>query len=190
MIDQVARYWWLIVLRGILGILFGIAAFALPGITLVVLVMFFGAYMFVDGVLALISAIRFRHERERWVMLLIEGILGIAVGALTFFYPGITALAWVYIIAGWAIVTGVLEIVAAAKLRGSLGTEVLLIVSGIVSLLLGLAFAVLPLIGMFVAVLMIGAYAIAFGVLLVVSGIRLRTLGASSPGQTAVGGMT
>jgi len=176
MIAQVARYWWLIALRGVVGILFGIVAIAWPGITLAVLILFFGAYMFVDGVFALISAIRFRHERERWMMLLLEAVLGIAIGAVTFLWPGITALAWVFTIAAWAIVTGVLELIAAFRLRGALGTEILLGLSGIVSIVFGIAMAALPLIGLVVWVLLIGVYAIAFGILLLIAGFRVRGL--------------
>jgi uncharacterized membrane protein HdeD (DUF308 family) len=176
MIAQVARFWWLIALRGLLGILFGIAAITWPGLTLAVLILFFGAYMFVDGVFALIGAIRFRHERERWVPLLIEAILGIAIGAITFLWPGITALAWVFTIAAWAIVTGVLELIAAFRLRGAIGTEILLGLAGIVSIIFGIAMAALPLVGMVVWVLMIGIYAIAFGILLLIAGFRVRGL--------------
>jgi uncharacterized membrane protein HdeD (DUF308 family) len=174
-VAQVARLWWLVALRGLLGILFGIAAIAWPGITLAVLILFFGAYMFVDGVFALVAAIRFRHERERWVSLLIEAILGIAIGAVTFLWPGITALAWVFTIAAWAILTGVLELIAAFRLRGALGSEILLGLTGVVSIIFGLAMAELPLIGLVVWVLLIGSYAIAFGVLLLVAALRLRS---------------
>jgi len=174
-IAQVARLWWLVALRGLLGILFGIAAIAWPGITLAVLILFFGAYMFVDGVFALVAAIRFRHERERWVSLLIEAILGIAIGAVTFLWPGITALAWVFTIVAWAILTGVLELIAAFRLHGALGSEILLGLTGVVSIIFGLAMAALPLIGLVVWVLLIGSYAIAFGVLLLVAALRLRS---------------
>lgn len=187
MIEHVAKQWWLVALRGIVSILFGVAAFLLPGITLVVLILFFGAYMFVDGVIALVSAIRFRHERERWVALLVEGILGIAVGVVTYLWPGITALAWVFTIGAWAIVTGVLEIVAAVRLRAGVGAEVLLILTGIASIALGLAFAIFPLAGLLAWVWMIGAYAIVFGVLLLAFAFRLRH-GLGKPTSSAVVG--
>ncbi len=182
-VAQVARYWWLIALRGLLGIVFGILAFAWPGITLAVLVLFFGAYMFVDGAFALAGAIRFRHQRERWGPLLLEAVLGLAVGAVTFLWPGLAALAWVYTIAVWAILTGLLELIGAFRLRGALGTEILLGLSGFVSILFGLVMAALPLIGLVVWVWMIGAYAIVFGVLLLVAGFRLR--GAAKAPATA-----
>lgn len=184
MVAQVARYWWLIALRGLFGIVFGILAIAWPGITLAVLILFFGAYMFVDGAFALAGAIRFRHQRERWVPLLLEAILGLAVGAVTFLWPGIAALAWVFTIAAWAMLTGILELIAAFRLRGALGTEILLGLSGIISIVFGLAMAALPLIGLVVWVLLIAAYAIAFGVLLLVAGFRLRSV-AKAPATTA-----
>jgi uncharacterized membrane protein HdeD (DUF308 family) len=181
MIAHVARFWWLLALRGLLGILVGVAALVWPGITLAVLIVFFGAYMFVDGLFALVAAVRFRHERERWVPLLLEALLGIAIGAVTFLWPGITALAWVFTIAAWALVTGVLELVAAFRIRGALGTEILLGLSGLVSIIFGIAMAALPLIGLVVWVIMIGAYAIAFGVLMIVAAFRLRSAAKTSP---------
>lgn len=173
----VARNWWVLALRGLLGIAFGIVAIVWPGLTLAALVLFFGAYVFVDGVFALVAAIRFRHERERWVPLLLEAILGIAIGAVTFLWPGLTALAWAFVIAGWAIATGVLELVAAFRMRGSIGTEILFGLAGIVSILFGIAVAAMPLMGLVVWVLLIAAYSIAFGVLLLVAAFRLHGFG-------------
>lgn len=182
---HVARYWWLFALRGVLGIAFGVLAIAWPGITLAVLILFFGAYMFVDGVFALAAAIQFRHDRERWVPLLLEAVLGIAIGAITFLWPGITALAWVFTIAGWAIVTGVLSLIAAFRMRGALGTEILYGLGGIVSIVFGIAMAALPLVGLVVWVLVTGVYAIIFGVMLLVAAFRLRTV-AKTPTAAAV----
>jgi uncharacterized membrane protein HdeD (DUF308 family) len=173
----VARNWWVLALRGLLGIAFGIVAILWPGLTLAALILFFGAYMFVDGIFALAGAIRFRHERERWVSLLFEAILGIAIGAVTFLWPGLTALAWAFVIAAWAIATGVLELIAAFRMRGSLGTEIFFGLAGVVSILFGIAVAALPLMGLVVWVLLIAAYAIVFGVLLLVAAFRLHGLG-------------
>jgi uncharacterized membrane protein HdeD (DUF308 family) len=184
MIANISRYWWLVALRGVLGIAFGICAFVWPGITLVVLVAFLGAYLFVDGVVALWQAIRFRHERERWPMLLLEGVLGIAVGVVTFFWPGITAIAWVYTIAAWAIVTGILEIVLAIRLRREIEGEWLVILSGILSIAFGVLMAALPLAGLLVWVWLTGGYAIVFGVLMIALAVRLRKLGSSTATPT------
>ena len=178
---QLGRYWWVVALRGLIGIIFGILAFIWPGITLVVLIAFFGAYMFVDGVFALVQAIRLRHERERWPMLLLEGILGIAVGLITYFWPGLTAIAWLYTIAAWAIITGVLEIVTAVRFRKIVQGEFLLILTGLISILLGVVLALMPLAGLLAWVYLIGAYAIVFGALLIGFAFRLRGMGTGRP---------
>src|SRR5947209_15980748 len=136
MTQHLAREWWLVALRGALSIVFGIVAFAWPGMTLLALVIFFGAYMFVDGIVALAQAIRFRRDRERWPMLVLEGVLGIAVGIVTFLVPTITALAWLYTIAAWAVVTGILEIVLAIRLRREIKNEIFVALTGILSIAL------------------------------------------------------
>jgi len=175
---QVARARWLFVLRGVVSILFGIGAFVWPGMTIIFLVAFVGAYLFIDGVIALSAAIRSRHERERWPMLVLEGILGIAVGLFTFFMPGITAIAWLYVIAAWAIITGVLEIATAIRLRKAIANEWFLVLAGVLSIALGIAFALMPLAGLVAWVWLIGAYAIIFGVLQL--GLAWRIHGATS----------
>src|SRR5260370_31500170 len=149
---QLGRAWWLVALRGALAIIFGLFAFFWPGVTLVVLIAFFGAYMFVDGLVALWQAVRFRHERERWPMLLLEAILGIAVGLVTYRWPGITALAWVFTIAFWAIITGVLEIATAIRLRSFFPNEIFLALTGFLSIAVGIVFVFLPLIGLLAAI--------------------------------------
>jgi uncharacterized membrane protein HdeD (DUF308 family) len=182
---QLSRYWWLVLLRGVLAIIFGVLAFIWPGVTLVVIIAFFGAYMFLDGVVALVQAVRFRHERDRWPMLLLEGVLGIIVGVVTYFWPGITALAWVFTIAAWAIVTGVLEIVSAVRIRQIVPGEIWFALSGFASIILGLAFAFLPLLGLIAAVWLVGVYAIVYGAFLILLSVRLRGLGRPQPGAPA-----
>jgi uncharacterized membrane protein HdeD (DUF308 family) len=184
MVARAAQFWWLAVIRGVVSILFGIGALVLPGLTLAVLILFFGAYMLVDGVFAFVSALRFRHERERWLPLLLEGVLGIGVGAVTYLYPAITAVAWLYTIAFWAFVTGVLGLVAAfrmARAAGSAKTEVLLGLSGVASIVLGVFLVFMPAAGLLALVWVIGTYAIVFGVLLAGFGVRLRSAGAAPP---------
>ena len=112
-----ARNWWALALRGLAAILFGIAALVVPHIALVVLIALFGAYALVDGVFAIVSAVRAAERHMRWWPLLVEGLAGIVVGVLTFVWPGLTALVLLYFIASWAIVTGVFEILAAVRLR-------------------------------------------------------------------------
>jgi uncharacterized membrane protein HdeD (DUF308 family) len=184
MTEQLSREWWLLALRGLIGIAFGVVAFLWTGITLLALVALFGAYMFVDGVFALVQAFRFRHERERWPMLLLEAVLGIAIGVLTFFWPGITALAWLYTIAAWAVVSGILEIVLAIRLRREIKNEWLLALTGVASIALGIVLALMPLAGLLAWVWVIGSYAIVFGVLLIALAFRLRKAGASTASPT------
>ena len=174
MVVVLARNWWALALRGVAAVLFGIMAFAWPGMTLGVLVLLYGAYALVDGVLAIIAAVAGRTSGMPWWALLLEGVLGITVGILTFAWPGITALVLLYLIAAWAVATGVFEVVAAIRLRREIRGEWLLALSGIISVLFGVALVINPVGGALAVVWLIGAYAIAFGVLLIALGFRLR----------------
>jgi uncharacterized membrane protein HdeD (DUF308 family) len=140
-----------------------------------VLVLLFGAYALVDGVLALVSALRHRATYEHWWVLLLEGLTGVLAGIVTFVWPGITVFALLYVIAAWALVTGALEIAAAIRLRKVIDHEWLLVLSGIASVGFGLLLAMYPGAGAVAVVLWIGAYALFFGVLLVALGFRLRS---------------
>ena len=113
MLTQLARNWWVLALRGVIAVLFGLAAFVWPGITLAALVLLFGAYALVDGVFAVIAALTGRSGHERWWVLLLEGLVGVAAGVLTFVWPAITEFVLLYLIAAWAVVTGVIEVIAA-----------------------------------------------------------------------------
>lgn len=169
-----SRNWWAILLRGILAILFGFLAFLLPGITLLALVFVFGAYMLVDGVLAIVAAVRTAGREERWWLLLIEGVVGVLAGIVAFALPQAAALAFLYLVAAWAIVTGILEILAAVRIREEIEGEWVLIISGAVSVIFGVLLAVLPAVGILSLVWLIGAYAVMFGVLLVTLALRVR----------------
>jgi uncharacterized membrane protein HdeD (DUF308 family) len=171
-----AGNWWAFALRGLFAVIFGIAAFAMPGLTLAVLVLLYGAYALVDGIFAIASAVAGRTYGSPWWAMLIRGLLGIAIGIMTFAWPGITELALLYIIAAWAVVTGGFEIAAAIRLRKEIQGEWLLILSGALSVLFGLAIMVFPAAGALAIAWLIGSYAILFGVLLLVLGFRLRTL--------------
>src|SRR4051794_11799863 len=132
-IGDLPRHWWVVALRGLAAIIFGVLAFIWPGITLAVLILFYGAYAIVDGLLAVFFAGRSGGQHV-WALLL-EGIVGIAAGLIAFFWPALTALALVYVIAVWAILTGVLEILAAVRMRQVIRNEWALIFSGALSVL-------------------------------------------------------
>jgi len=175
-VDSLSRNWWAVLLRGLAGILFGIITFFAPAISLAALVLLFGAYALVDGVLAIVSAVR-RRGADRWWLLLLEGLVGIAAGVLTFLWPAITAIALLYVIAAWALVTGAFEIAAAIRLRKAITGEWLLALSGIFSIALGVLLVLFPGPGALAVTIWIGAYAFVFGALLFALGLRLRGLG-------------
>ena len=174
MLSLLSRRWWLVGLRGLFAVIFGVLAFVWPGITLMALVLLFAAYALVDGVLAIFTAIGGREAgRPRWLLWL-EGIAGIAAGVLTIVWPGITALVLLAVVAAWALVNGLCEIVAAIRLRKEIEGEWLLVLSGIASVFLGLALMLWPAAGALAMVWLIGAYAVIFGVLLVALAFKLR----------------
>jgi uncharacterized membrane protein HdeD (DUF308 family) len=168
-----AGNWWLAVLRGVAAIIFGILAFAWPGITLLTLVLFWGAFALVDGVLAIIAAVKGGNPMPRW-WLAIVGLAGIIAGALTFLMPGLTALVLVTFVAVWAIILGVMEIYGAIKLRKEIQGEWLLILNGVISVLFGIVLLWRPVTGALALVWIIGAYAIILGVIYVMFGLKLR----------------
>lgn len=169
-----SRNWWAILLRGILAILFGFLAFLWPGITLLALIFLFGAYMLLDGVLAIVAAIWTAGREERWWLLLIEGVVGVLAGIVAFALPQAAAIAFLYLVAAWAIVTGILEILAAVRLREEIEGEWGLIIGGALSVIFGMLLAVLPAVGILSLMWLIGAYAVMFGVLLVSLALRVR----------------
>ena len=180
-LPMIAGNWWALLLRGIAAVLFGLAAIFWPGLTLYVLIIFFGAYALVDGVLAIVAGIRGTGGR-RW-LLLAEGVLGVLAGLVAFFYPGITALVLLYVIAFWAILTGVLKIVMSISLRREIENEWLMGLGGVLSVLFGVVLAVLPGVGLLSLVWLIGIYAIVFGVALIVLAFRVRSHRQEAPGR-------
>jgi uncharacterized membrane protein HdeD (DUF308 family) len=163
-------------LRGIFAVIFGVLALALPGITLAALFLLFGAYAAADGILAVASGIRAARRQDRWWVLIIEGVAGIVAGLIAFFVPFAAALAFAYLFAGWALVTGALEIAAAIRLRREIEHEWLLGLTGVLSVLLGTFVAAFPGVGLVALVWTIGAYAIVFGVLMIALAFRLRRM--------------
>jgi uncharacterized membrane protein HdeD (DUF308 family) len=175
MLVSLADNWGLLLLRGVLSILFGLVALFLPGPTLVALVLLFGAYALLDGILALIVAISGRGERG-FGSLLFEGIFGIGAGLVTFFYPGITALALLAVIATWAIVTGVMAIISAIALRKEMTGEWALAASGVLSVIFGVLLIIWAPAGLLALVWLIGIYAMAAGIAIIPLALRLRQL--------------
>jgi uncharacterized membrane protein HdeD (DUF308 family) len=175
MVERLTAHWWIPVVRGILAIVFGLVALFWPGETIVVLVLIFGAFCFVDGVFAIVTAVRYATHHERWGVLLLEGIVGILVGMLAYAAPAAIALFFLYFAAGWAIITGIFEIIAAFRIRQSVAGEIFLIIAGVLSVALGGAFFVFPGAGLLAWVYLIGIYAIFFGGLMIGFGVRMRT---------------
>jgi uncharacterized membrane protein HdeD (DUF308 family) len=180
-----ARNWWAVALRGVLAILFGVVAFLWPGLLWLAVVYTFAAYALLDGLIAITAALSGHGPAGRWWALLLEGLVGIVAGILTLIWPGITELALLYVIAGWSLATGVFEIIAALRLRRYIEGEWALALSGVLSIILGLALALVPLAGLVVVAWWIGAYAVAFGVLLLALSFRLRRLARHAPRREA-----
>jgi uncharacterized membrane protein HdeD (DUF308 family) len=169
-----SRNWWHLLLRGFVAIGFGILIFANPGISLQVLVYLFGLYVLVEGVIGLSLAVQARDVYDSWGALLLWGLLGVAIGVLAFVKPDITALALLFYIALWAIASGVLEIVAAVRLREFISNEWLLTIAGLVSVAFGVWLIAQPERGALAVLWVIGAYAVLFGVLIVVFALKIR----------------
>jgi uncharacterized membrane protein HdeD (DUF308 family) len=173
-LHMLAKNWWLVLLRGIVSILFGLVALAWPGLTLVTLVLFYGAFALVDGVIALVSAFTGGAKPVPTWWLVLVGLAGIAAGIITFLWPGLTAIVLVIFIGAWALVHGIFEIIGAIKLRKEIENEWMLILAGIISVLFGLLILFAPGAGALGLIWAIGAYAIVFGVLLIGLSFRLR----------------
>ena len=173
MLHALARNWWLLLLRGIAAIAFGVLTFFWPGLTLLTLLFLYGAFALFDGVLSLAAAIMGGAPAPRW-WLAIVGLLGLAAGILTFAWPGVTALVLLLFIAFWAIATGVMQIVGAIRLRKEIDNEWLLIFCGVLSVAFGLILIVQPQTGALALAFVIAFYAILEGVGLVGLALRLR----------------
>jgi uncharacterized membrane protein HdeD (DUF308 family) len=183
--NVVRSQWWVLVVRGVLGIAFGILFIFYPHISLVALIYLFGAYALVDGIFAAVQALRLGVHSDRWWPLLFEAVIGIAVGIVFFRFTGLSAVAVAFTIAVWAIATGIFEIVAAFRFGGSGGNggaPWLLGLGGLLSIIVGVLFAVAPIAALLAYVIVLGIYAMIFGVVLIVWGFRLRS---SAPAAAA-----
>ena len=177
--QNLQRQWGWVALRGVCALIFGVLALVMPGLTLSLLVLFWGAYALIDGVSALVAGFRMREGSKPMWSLVLVGLLGIAAGAVTFLWPGITALTLVIIIGSWAIVAGIFQIVAAVRLRKYIQGEWLHALSGLLSVIFGAAMVLLPGAGAIALAWLIGWFAICFGVMLIVVALRLRAMRAS-----------
>ena len=172
-----ARNWWVLLLRGIIAILFGVTAYAWPGMTLATLVMFFAAFVLVDGVFDVFAAFSGRKENENWWVLLLEGLLGIAFGVITWTRPGVTVVVLLLFIAFWALATGILRIIMAIRLRKEIEGEWWLILSGLASVLFGVIVMARPGAGALAMLWVIAAWAIITGIFLVILSFQARSFG-------------
>lgn len=168
--QTVQRSWWALLLRGILAIIFGIIALVSPGIALLALIFVFGAYALMDGILAVVVAIQERNVLPRWGWLLVEGIAGIILGIVAFVFPGETALILLFIVAAWAIITGVMEIGAAFAIRNWL-----LGAAGVLSVLFGILLFTHPGAGLLSLLWLVGVYALIFGFMLIIHAFQVRS---------------
>jgi uncharacterized membrane protein HdeD (DUF308 family) len=174
-------HWWALAIRGGIAIIFGLAALLRPDIALEALILLFGAYALVDGVFAIVGVFGgTRGGTPRW-LLLIEGIAGILAGIIAFVLPGLTAVVLLYLIAAWAVVTGIFEIATAIRLRQEIRGEWALIIGGALSILFGVILAVIgPVAGLLSLIWLIGVYAVAFGILMLITAFQVRGKDAGS----------
>jgi uncharacterized membrane protein HdeD (DUF308 family) len=176
MLTMLSKAWWVYLVRGLLAILFGVLAFARPGLTLATLVIFFGAWALATGVFAIFAAFAAKKVHTDWWVLLLEGLLGIAVGLVTFWAPGITAISLLWYLAFWAILSGIFEIVTAVRLRKEIRGEGWLMLAGVASIVFGVLLLVRPGAGALAVITFIGAYALVLGVILLMAAFKLKGL--------------
>ncbi|WP_250846900.1 HdeD family acid-resistance protein [Aquisphaera insulae] len=186
MVIVLSQNWWALALRGLFAVLFGIAAFAWPGITWGALVLLYGAYALVDGGFAIAAAVAGRTGGLPWWAMLVQGLVGVAVAIMTFVWLPVAELALLYVVAAWAVVTGLFQVIAAIRLRREIEGEWLLALGGIASILFGLLAAMRPVAGVVAISWMIGAYAIVFSTLMIALGFRMRDW-ARRPSRLTVG---
>lgn len=185
--DMLANNWWAVALRGIVAILFGIAAFAMPFVTMLSLVVVFAAFSFVDGVFGIIMSVRGARKGERWIWLLLSGILGIVASAVAVLWPGITVLAFVILVAAWALVSGTFMLISAFRLKVDHG-RVWLVIGGIASIIFGVLLVISPFIGALVLTFWTGAHALVLGATLLVLAYKLRSQRTGLPSNLATSG--
>jgi uncharacterized membrane protein HdeD (DUF308 family) len=181
--DTLSDNWWAVALRGLAALVFGVLTLMSPGISLAALVLLFAAFAVADGVLAIVAGFRHRRAGEKWLVVALGGIAGIAAGVIAVLMPAITVLVLVYVIAARAIVVGAMEVAAAIRLRKVIKGEWLMALGGVASIVFGVLIALFPGIGALAVVLWIGAFSIVIGAMLIGLGFRLRSWGRAHPGM-------
>jgi uncharacterized membrane protein HdeD (DUF308 family) len=178
MLDVIAHGWWMLLIRGLAAIAFGLLPFFWPGITLLVLIILFAAHAVVDGTMAIVLALQLRkHDPSTpWLAVLLLGIVSVAAGIMAVAWPALTAAVLLFVIAGWAIARGVLEVVAAVHFRKVIDNEWFLGLGGVLSVLFGVCLIAWPAAGLLSLMWLVGSFSIAFGVLMCLVAIRLRSL--------------
>ena len=169
------HYWWVLALRGLFAVIFGLIALIFPGIALLAFIYVFAAYALIDGIMAVIVSLQERTSSNRWVWVLVEGLAGIVIGIMALVWPGLGALVLLYLVAIWAIVTGITEIVAAFMIPGSTAQEWALALAGILSVVFGIILFVRPGAGLLALLWLVGIYAIIFGLLFIVRAFQFRS---------------
>jgi len=175
---------WLLALRGLLGVIFGVVALAFPGSTILALVLLFSAYALVDGAFSVVAAIRAARQGQQWGLLTLQGVASVAAGVIAFLWPAITVLAFVLLIAAWSIVSGALFVMAAFRVDDN-HERWWLAIGGIASLIYGVLSIAAPLLGALVLTWWLGAYMLVIGVALILLAFRLRSRGNQRSGRFA-----
>lgn len=179
LVDLLSKNWWMILIRGGAALIFGLLTWFYPFISILIMVMFFGVYALIDGVLGVVIAINGRRTHQDWWLMLIWGMVSILAGIMTFFVPGITWLVLITFIAIWLLVSGILQIIVAIRLRKSISGEGWMIVAGMLSVLVGIILLVNPVQGGIALTWVIGVYAALFGVMNIALAFRLRRFAVS-----------
>ena len=180
MAHVLARNWWAVACRGLVAVVFGLVTLGLPGITLATLIVLFGGYALVDGVEAIIAGVRAAERHERWWSMVLEGVAGIGAGVLTFAWPIVTAILWLYLLSAWASLSGVLKIASAVRLRRGMRGAWVLAANGVLAVLFGVLALLLPGLTIRSLVWVVGAYALLRGIAFLALAFRLR---ASAPAR-------
>ena len=173
----IRRSWWVLLVRGIVSIVFGVLAIIFPSVLLTTLVLLLGAWFIVDGVFSVVGAIRHRHADRGWLLLLFEGIVGVLAGLAAFLLPALSSLVLIYFFGAWSIITGLIEIVSAWRVRAEIEGEWALILSGALSVVIGIVAFVWPGVAALSLITVMAAFAIFFGILLVIAAFRVRFWG-------------